>query len=92
MSHPFYGKRTSEVKVNELHALSAPDFVSYTNWLVQVRLDYLIAEGFIDVVFDEDEVPSFNCLQEDGTRALLSETEVEDSILEILLVEVGRYI
>lgn len=82
----------SEVTVKELHTLSTADFVSYTNWLVQVRLDYLIAEGFVEVVFDEENDPSYNCLQEDGTRILLSETETEDSILNILLTEVGRYI
>lgn len=92
MKHPLHGKRMSEVSINEVHALTPPDFVSYTNWCVQVRLDYLVEEGFVEIIFDGDDVPSYKCLQPDGTHIILSETEVEDSLLETLLQGIGRYI
>jgi Fe2+ or Zn2+ uptake regulation protein len=82
----------SEVTVKELHTLSTADFVSYTNWCVYVRLNYLIAEGFVEIVLDEDDVPTYKCLQPDGTHIILSETEAEDSLLETLLQGIGRYI
>ena len=82
----------SEVNVKEVQALNPLDFVCYTNWLMRVRLEYLIAEGFIDVVFDKEGVPSFNCLQPDGTRLLFTETEVEDTLLHMLLEDIGRYV
>lgn len=92
MKHPLHGKRMSEVNLKEVHALTPQDFVSYTNWCVYVRLNYLIAEGFVEIVLDEDEVPSYKCLQPDGTHIFLSETEAEDSLLETLLQGIGRYI
>lgn len=92
MKHPLHGKRMSEVNVKEVQALNPLDFVSYTNWVVQARLNYLIAEGFVEVLFDEENVPSYKCLQPDGTHILLSETEAEDSLLETLLLGLGRYI
>ena len=82
----------SEVNVKEVQALNPLDFVSYTNWVVQARLNYLIAEGFVEVLFDEENVPSYKCLQPDGTHIFLSETEAEDSLLETLLLGLGRYI
>lgn len=82
----------SEVSLKEVHALLPPDFVSYTNWCVYVRLNYLIAEGFVEIVLNEDDVPSYKCLQPDGTHIILSETEAEDSLLETLLQGIGRYI
>ena len=92
MKHPFYGKRPSEVNTKQVRSLAPSDFVAYTNWLMRVELDYLIAEGFIDVVFDEEGVPTYSCLQTDGTYHLRAETEVEDSILQTLLQSLGRYV
>ena len=89
--HPLEGRRMSDVKVKELHSLTPPDFVSYTNWMVRVRLDYLLAEGFVELQEDEGE-PMYKCLQEDGSYLFLSETEVEDSMLNHFLKEIGRYI
>lgn len=82
----------SEVNIKEVQALNPQDFVCYTNWLMRVRLDYLIAEGFVEVIFDEDNDPSFKCLQPDGTHIILSEIEAENSLLETLLHNIGRYI
>ena len=82
----------SEVTIKEVQALNPQDFVCYTNWCVQVRLNYLIAEGFVEVLFDEEDVPTYKCLQPDGTHIILSETEAEDSLLETLLQGIGRYI
>ena len=92
MKHPLHGKRMSEVSIKEVHALLPPDFVSYTNWCVHVRLNYLLAEGFVELIFDDEGVPAYKCLQPDGTHIILSETEAEDSLLETLLQGIGRYI
>lgn len=92
MKHPLHGKRMSEVNVKEVHSLNPLDFVSYTNWLMRVRMDYLIAEGFIDVIFDDEGIPSFDCLQPDGTRVLFTETAVEDTLLHQVLAGIGRYV
>lgn len=89
--HPLEGRRMSDVKVTELHSLTPVDFVSYTNWMVKVRLDYLLQEGFVELQYDEEE-PIYKCLQPDGSHLFLSETEVEDSMLSKFLEEIGRYI
>ena len=92
MKHPFHGKRLSEVKIKEVHTLCPSDFISYTNWLMQVRLDYLITEGFVEVVQEEEEDPIFNWMQEDGSWVEFSEIEIENSILSEVLLNLGRYV
>ena len=92
MKHPFHGKRLSEVMIKEVHTLCSADFISYTNWLMQVRLDYLITEGFVEVVQEEEEDPIFNWMQEDGLWVEFSEIEIENSILSEVLLSLGRYV
>lgn len=92
MKHPFHGKRLSEVNTKEVHTLCSTDFISYTNWLMQVRLDYLITEGFIEVVQKGEEDPVFNWMQEDGSWVEFSEIQIENSILTEVLFELGRYV
>ena len=92
MKHPFHGKRLTEVTIKEVHTLRPVDFIAYTNWLMQVRLDYLIAEGFVDILQEEEEDPIFNWLQEDGSWESFSETEIEDLILVEVLQNLGRYV
>lgn len=92
MNHPLSGKRRSEVTVDEILSLAPIDYVCYTNWLVQIKLDYLIAEGFINVQFDNEGTPIFHCLMDDGSYAVYTETQLEDSILRTTLTGIGRYI
>jgi hypothetical protein len=47
-SHPLFGKKTSEVTVNDLELLTESQYEDYVKWSVQQTLNYMVAEGFVE--------------------------------------------
>ena len=93
MKHPLYGKRQTETTAEEVASLHPRDFISYTNWLVQLKFNYFLAEGFFELVQEEGKDPLYICHFE-GTEkgTLFTETNVEDLILQSILISLERYI
>lgn len=93
MEHPLYGRRQTEITAEEVATLHPRDFIEYTNWLMQVRLNYLLAEGFFELVEEEGKDPLYKSyFKNEGEDVLYTETKVEDMVLESILISLERFI
>lgn len=93
MNHPLFGKRASEIPVEDIQSLSSKDFICYTNWLMHVRLTYLVAEGFVEIKGeDKDGGPLFKLRVPGAPRKLLTENQLEHILLDDICMQLERYI
>lgn len=93
MNHPLFGKRPSEIPVEDIQSLSSEDFICYTNWLTRVRLTYLVAEGFVEIKGeDKSGGPLFKLLVPRAPKNLLTENELENLLLKDICMDLERFI
>lgn len=94
MKHPLYGKRQTETTAEEVASLAPRDFVLYTNWLMNLRLDYFLAEGFFEVAEEQKgNDPLYKCHFEGAEKdTLYTEDQLENMVLESILISLERFI
>lgn len=47
-SHPLYGKRHTEVRIQDLEFLTEEQYREFVEWSVQQTLKYMVAEGIVE--------------------------------------------